>query len=248
MIIRKSAAEIEKIARAGKVVRGCLDALRAAVAPGVATRDLDRLAEDYIRSHGGVPTFKGYRGFPGSICTSPNDMVVHGIPGVTRLKEGDILGLDVGVTLEDFIADAAITVPVGEIGEGAGELLRVTEESLYKGIERCRAGNRVGDISHAVQEHVEAHGYSVVRSLVGHGVGRSMHEDPQVPNFGPSGKGPRLSVGVVLAIEPMINMGGYDVEVGADGWSIYTKDGSLSGHFEHTVAVTENGPRILTVD
>jgi len=246
VIIRKSPAEVEKIARAGKVVRGCLDLLATAAVPGVSTAELDRLAEEYIRSHGGVPTFKGYRGFPGSICTSPNDMVVHGIPGATRLREGDILGIDVGVTLDDFIADAAITVAIGEISEQARDLLRVTEESLYKGIEQCRPGKRVGDISHAVQAHVEAHGYSVVRSLVGHGVGRSMHEDPQVPNFGPAGRGPRLAEGVVLAIEPMINVGGYEVEVGADSWSIYTRDGSLSGHFEHTVAVTKDGPRILT--
>ncbi|HZJ03771.1 MAG TPA: type I methionyl aminopeptidase [Thermoleophilia bacterium] len=246
MIIRKSPAEIEAIARAGRVVRGCLDMLSESVRPGLLTKELDRLAEDYIRGHGGVPTFKGYRGFPGSICASPNDMVVHGIPGATRLREGDIIGLDVGVTLEEFIADAAVTVGVGEISEEARALMAATRESLMLAVHECRPGRRIGDISHAVQSHVEARGYSVVRSLVGHGVGRSMHEDPQVPNFGPPGRGPRLSEGMVLAIEPMINIGGFDVEVGGDSWSIFTKDGSLSAHFEHTVAVTGDGPRILT--
>lgn len=246
MIIRKSPAEIEAIARAGRIVRGCLDLLSERALPGVTTKELDRLAEEYIRGHGGVPTFKGYRGFPGSICTSPNDMVVHGIPGATKLRDGDIMGIDVGVTLEEFIADAAITVGVGEISEEALSLMTVTKESLMLAVEECRPGRRVGDISHAVQSHVEVHGYSVVRSLVGHGVGRDMHEDPQVPNFGPPGRGPRLSEGMVVAIEPMINIGGFDVEVGGDAWSIFTKDGSLSAHFEHTVAVTADGPRILT--
>ncbi len=234
------------MARAGKVLRGCLDLLGHAIEPGVTTRDLDRLAEEYIRSEGSIPTFKGYRGFPGSICASPNDMVVHGIPGKTRLNEGDILGVDVGVTLEGYIADAASTFPVGDISEEARELLRVTEESLMQGIAQCRVGNRIGDISHAVQIYAEAHGFSVVRSMVGHGVGREMHEDPQVPNFGPPGQGPELREGMVLAIEPMINMGGYEVEVGDDSWAIYTKDGSLSAHFEHTVAITKDGPRVLT--
>jgi methionyl aminopeptidase len=246
VIIRKSPAEIEAIARAGRVVRGCLDMLSESVRPGVSTKELDRLAEEYIRGHGGVPTFKGYRGFPGSICASPNDMVVHGIPGATKLREGDIIGIDVGVTLEEFIADAAVTVGVGEISEEARALMAATQESLMLAVQECRPGRRIGDISHAVQSHVEERGYSVVRSLVGHGVGRAMHEDPQVPNFGPPGRGPRLSEGMVVAIEPMINVGGFDVEVGGDSWSIFTKDGSLSAHFEHTVAVTEDGPRILT--
>ncbi|MBC7294501.1 MAG: type I methionyl aminopeptidase [Thermoleophilia bacterium] len=246
MIIRKSQAEIEKMARAGKIVRGCLEMLAKHVEPGVTTKELDRLAEKYIRAHGGIPTFKGYRGFPGSICASPNNMVVHGIPGRLRLREGDILGIDVGVTLEGYIADAAVTVPVGEISEEAKALLRVTEESLYRGIAQCRVGNRVGDISHAVQSYVEAHGYSVVRAMVGHGVGREMHEDPQVPNYGPPGQCPELREGMVLAIEPMVNIGGYEVEVGPDSWAVYTKDGSLSAHFEHTVAITRTGPRILT--
>jgi methionyl aminopeptidase len=234
------------MARAGKVLRGCLDLLGKTIEPGITTRELDRLAESYIRDRGGVPTFKGYRGFPGSICASPNDMVVHGIPGKVRLCDGDILGVDVGVTVDHYIADAASTFPVGEISEEARALLRVTEESLMLGIAQCVIGNRVGDISHAVQTHAESHGYSVVESLVGHGVGREMHEDPQVPNFGPAGQGPELREGMVLAIEPMINLGRYEVEMGDDGWAIYTKDHSLSAHFEHTVAITKHGPRILT--
>lgn len=246
MIICKSRAEIEKIAEAGKVVRGCLDLLSSRAVPGVSTKQLDQIAEEFIRSRGGIPTFKGYRGFPGSICTSPNDMVVHGIPGATRLKAGDILSLDVGVTLDNYVADGAVTVPVGEVGPGAQRLVAVTAESLRRAVEQCRVGNRVGDISHAVQSFAEAKGYSVVRALVGHGIGRSMHEDPQVPNFGLPGTGPRLVEGMVLAIEPMINLGSWEVEVGADNWSIYTKDGSLSAHYEHTVAVTADGPRILT--
>ncbi|HEY5528120.1 MAG TPA: type I methionyl aminopeptidase [Thermoleophilia bacterium] len=247
MIIRKSHAEMEKMARAGKVVRECLDLLASEVRPGITTGELDRLAEKFIRSKRGVPTFKGYHGFPGSICASPNAMVVHGIPGAVRLENGDILGIDVGVTLEGYVADAAITVPVGDISPEAQELLRVTEESLYKAIDQCVVGNHVGDISHAVQGHVEAHGYSVVKAMVGHGVGRSMHEDPQVPNFGPAGQGPELREGVVIAIEPMVNVGAYDVEEGEDGWAVYTKDRSLSAHFEHTVAITKRGPRILTL-
>ncbi len=246
MIKIKSQAEIEKMARAGAVVRECLELMGREVAPGVTTRELDRLAEEFIRSRGGIPTFKGYRGFPASICASPNAMVVHGIPGKVRLVEGDILGVDVGVTVDNYIADAAATFPVGAISKKAGELLRATEESLWRGIAQCQIGNRVGDISHAVQTHAETYGFSVVESMVGHGVGREMHEDPQVPNFGPPGKGPELREGMVLAIEPMVNIGGFDVELGDDSWAIYTKDGSLSAHFEHTVAITKNGPRVLT--
>jgi methionyl aminopeptidase len=246
VIIRKSQAEIDKMARAGKVVRECLDLLGGEVRPGVTTGELDRLADQFIRSKGGVPTFKGYRGFPGSICASPNDMVVHGIPGRKRLREGDILGVDVGVTMDGYIADAAATYPVGRISDQARELLQVTEEALWRGIAQCRVGNRVGDISHAVQMHAEAHGFSVVESMVGHGVGREMHEDPQVPNFGPPGQGPELREGMVLAIEPMLNAGGHEVELGDDSWAIYTRDGSLSAHFEHTVAITKDGPRPLT--
>lgn len=247
MIIRKSAEEIERIARAGKVVRGCLEMMAATVRPGLTTAELDALAEEYIRSRGGVPTFKGYRGFPASICASPNAMVVHGIPGTTILAEGDILGLDVGVTMDEYVADGALTVGIGTISEEAQALMDVTRESLDKAIEQCYVGKRVGDISHAVQSHVEPRGFAVVRTLVGHGVGRDMHEDPQVPNFGPAGRGPKLMEGMVLAIEPMITSGGHDVEVGSDTWSIYTKDRSLSAHYEHTVAITKEGPRILTV-
>lgn len=235
------------MARAGAVLRGCLDLLGRELEPGITTRELDRLAERFIRDHGGIPTFKNYRGFPGSICASPNDMVVHGIPGKVRLNDGDIVGVDVGVTMDGYIADAANTYPVGDVSDEARELMRVTQESLMMGIAQCKIGNRVGDISHAVQTHAESSGFSVVRSMVGHGVGRSMHEDPQVPNFGPPGQGPELREGMVLAIEPMINMGDYEVEMGDDGWAIYTKDGSLSAHFEHTVAITQNGPRILTL-
>ncbi len=246
MIIRKSQAEIEKMARAGAVLRECLDLLGERIEPGITTKELDRLAEKYIRDKGGIPTFKGYRGFPGSICASPNDMVVHGIPGKVRLHEGDIIGIDVGVTMEGYIADGASTFPVGEVSDEVRELLRATEESLMLGIAQCVPGNRVGDISHAVQGHVEARGLSVVQSMVGHGVGRSLHEDPQVPNFGPPGQGPELREGIVLAIEPMVNIGGHDVVMDDDGWAIYTKDGSMSAHFEHTVAITKKGPRILT--
>jgi methionyl aminopeptidase len=246
VIIRKSLSEIEKMARAGRIVRGCLDLVGRTVTPGMTTKELDRLAENYIRERGGVPTFKGYRGFPGSICASPNDMVVHGIPGKVRLHEGDIIGIDVGVTMDGYIADAASTFPVGQVTEEALTLMRVTQEALMLGIQQCIIGNRVGDISHAVQTHAEANGFSVVESMVGHGVGRDMHEDPQVPNFGPPGQGPELREGMVLAIEPMVNAGGYEVELGSDGWAIYTRDRSLSAHFEHTVAITKGGPRILT--
>ncbi len=234
------------MARAGAVVRGCLELMGREVRPGVTTGELDRLAEEFIRSSGGVPTFKGYRGFPASICASPNDMVVHGIPGKVCLNEGDILGVDVGVTIDGYIADAATTFAVGTISAEAQDLLRVTEEALWKGIEQCTIGNRIGDVSHAVQTHAEAYGYSVVEAMVGHGVGREMHEDPQVPNFGPPHQGPELREGMVIAIEPMVNLGDYDVKVGSDGWAIYTKDGSLSAHFEHTVAITKEGPRPLT--
>ncbi len=247
MIIRKSPAEIELIAQAGCVLRGCLDMLVEAAQPGVSTRELDRKAEEFIRSRGGVPTFKGYRGYPASICASPNDMVVHGIPGPTILKNGDILGIDVGVTLRDYVADAALSIGIGEVTPESQALMDATKRSVELAIEQCVVGNRVGDISHAVQSYVEALGYSVVRALVGHGVGREMHEDPQVPNFGPPGQGPRLLEGMVLAIEPMVNMGGPEVEVGSDNWAVFTKDGSLSAHFEHTVAITADGPRVLTV-
>jgi methionyl aminopeptidase len=216
------------------------------VRPGVTTQELDELAEEYIRSQGGVPTFLGYKGFPASLCLSPNDMVVHGIPGPYKLEDGDILSVDVGVTLDGFVADAAYTHPVGEVSDEAKRLLEIGQAALAAGVAQARPGNRLSDISHAVQSVTEAAGFSVIRSLVGHGVGRSMHEDPQIPNFGAPGRGPLLQPGMTLAIEPMINAGGPDVYLHDDHWSISTEDGSLSCHFEHTVAVTESGPRILT--
>ena len=246
MIVRKSTAEIEKMGRAGGVVAETLALLGELAKPGVTTAELDESAEAYIRSQGGVPTFKGYRGFPAAICTSPNSMVVHGIPGSYRLKDGDLLSVDVGVTLDGFVADSAYTFAVGEVGGDAERLLEVCQQALAAGIEQARAGNHVQDISAAVQRTTEAAGFSVVRSLVGHGIGRSMHEEPQVPNFGEPGRGPLLQPGMTLAIEPMINAGGPDVWMADDRWSISTDDGSLSAHFEHTVAVTDNGPLVLT--
>jgi methionyl aminopeptidase len=247
MIIRKSPQEIETMARAGQVVADTFALLRDHVKPGVTTRELDAIAEEHIRSRGGVPTFKGYRGFPGSICASPNSMVVHGIPGPYRLAEGDVISVDVGVTLDGFVADSAYTFPVGEVDEEARRLLEVCEASLYAGIEQAVPGNHIGDISAAVQRTTEAAGFAIVRTLVGHGVGRSMHEEPQIPNFGEPGRGPKLAPGMTLAIEPMINAGSPGVFIEADDWSVSTDDGSLSAHFEHTVAVTDDGPRILTL-
>jgi methionyl aminopeptidase len=246
VIVRKSNAEIAKIAAAGAVVADCLEVLAAAVQPGVTTLELDRRAEDFIVKSGGTPTFKGYRGFPKSICASPNEMVVHGIPGSYVVREGDVLSIDVGVTLGGYVADSALTVAVGRVDGEALRLLAVTQGSLEAAIEQCRVGNRLGDVSHAVQEVVEAAGFSVVRSLVGHGVGRVMHEEPQIPNYGEPGRGPRLEAGMVFAIEPMVNVGTYDVYLGEDAWSIYAADHSLSAHFEHTVAITARGPRVLT--
>ena len=246
MIIRKSAQELERMARAGRVVAETHALVGRHVRPGATTAELDKLAEEFIRSRGGVPTFLGYRGFPASLCLSPNAMVVHGIPGPYRLDEGDILSVDVGVTLDGFVADAAYTHPVGEVSEDATRLLEVGQQALAAAVAQARAGNRLSDISHAVQSVTEAAGYSVIRSLVGHGVGRSMHEDPQIPNYGEPGKGPLLQPGMTLAIEPMINAGGPEVYVHDDHWSISTADGSRSCHFEHTVAVTEAGPWILT--
>jgi methionyl aminopeptidase len=246
MIIRKSPAEIEQMAKAGRVVAEVLALLAERMQAGVTTAELDELADEYIRSRGGIPTFKGYRGYPASICVSPNAMVVHGIPGAYRLDEGDIVSIDVGVTLGGFVADSAWTFPVGEISPEAEQLLQACRAALDAGIEEARAGNRVGDISAAVQRSAEGAGYSVIRSLVGHGVGRSMHEEPQVPNFGEPGRGPRLAAGTTIAIEPMISAGSDEVYVHDDHWSISTSDGSLAAHFEHTVAVTDEGPRILT--
>jgi methionyl aminopeptidase len=247
VIIRKSQPEIEKMAAAGQVVVDTLALIGEHLRPGVTTGELDRLADEFIRSHGGYPTFLGYRGYPASICISPNDMVVHGIPGSTELQDGDIASVDVGVTLDGFVADSAYTFPVGDISEEAERLLEAGKAALAAGVEQSRPGNRVSDISHAVQVATEAAGYSVVRSLVGHGVGRSMHEDPQIPNYGDPGRGPELAPGMTFAIEPMITAGGPDVVLHDDEWSISTEDGSLAAHFEHTVAITENGPRVLTL-
>jgi methionyl aminopeptidase len=246
MIIRKSQSEIETMARAGRVVAETLALLEEHIQPGITTGELDAIAEEFIRSHGGVPTFKGYRGYPAATCLSPNDMVVHGIPGATKLAPGDVLSVDVGVTLDGFVADSAWTFPVGAISAEAQRLLDTCRAALEAGIDQARVGNTVGDISKAVQTVTEEAGYGVIRSLVGHGVGRSMHEDPQVPNFASSQRGPELREGMTLAIEPMITVGDPDVYIHDDEWSISTVDGSLSAHFEHTVAITAEGPRILT--
>jgi methionyl aminopeptidase len=250
MIIRKSNDELELMARAGEIVAETLALLGRHVSPGTTTGELDRIADEFIRTRGGTPTFKGYRGpypYPASICTSPNDVVVHGIPDGYKLKEGDVLSVDVGVTLDGYVADSAYTFPVGEIDPKAERLLEVCDAALHAGIEQVQAGGRLTDISHAVQRVTEEAGFSVVKSLVGHGVGQAMHEDPQIPNYGEPGRGPTLAPGMTLAIEPMINAGGPDVVIGPDQWTIATSDGSLSAHFEHTVAVTPEGPRILTM-
>ena len=245
-IIQKTPEQLDQMAAAGAIQARCLQMLQAKVRPGVTTKQLDETAEKFIRSQGAVPSFKGYRGFPGSICASPNSMVVHGIPGPYELRKGDIISLDVGVTYEGWVADAAITVPVGEVSAETEQLIKTTRASLFDGIAMARAGNRLSDISHAIQTRVEQDDLSVIRSLVGHGVGREMHEDPQIPNFGDPGKGPELEEGMVLAIEPMVNAGGPDVRMGNDGWAVYSEDDSMAAHFEFTVAVTADGPRILT--
>jgi methionyl aminopeptidase len=246
VIIRKSQQEIETMARAGAVVADTLALLEENIQPGVTTGELDVLAEEFIRSRGGEPTFKGYKGYPAATCLSPNAMVVHGIPGKVKLGDGDILSVDVGVTLDGFVADSAWTFAVGSISPDAQRLLDACRAALEAGIEQARVGNTVGDISQAVQMVTEAAGFSVIRSLVGHGVGRSMHEDPQIPNFVSGHRGPELKDGMTLAIEPMITAGGPEVYIHDDEWSISTADGSLAAHFEHTVAVTPQGPRILT--
>jgi methionyl aminopeptidase len=246
LIIKKSPEEIDKIAAAGDILVRTLKLLEGKVRPGVTTGDLDAAAEKFIRSQGAEPAFKGYRGFPGSICASPNSMVVHGIPGTYELQRGDVISIDVGVVKDGWVADAARTFAVGPITPVARKLLSVTERSLFSGVEQVRPGNRLGDVSHAIQTTVEAEGLAIVRSLVGHGIGRNMHEDPQIPNFGDPGKGPLLEEGMVLAIEPMVTAGRHAVRMGADGWAIFAQDGSLAAHFEFTVAVTAEGPRILT--
>ncbi|MFN2611990.1 MAG: type I methionyl aminopeptidase [Solirubrobacterales bacterium] len=245
-IIRKTPEQIEEMAAAGRIQARCLKMLAAKVKPGVTTLELDETAERYIRSQGAEASFKGYRGYPASICASPNSMVVHGIPAPEELQRGDLLSIDVGVTYQGWVADAAITVPVGKPSADAEQLLTTTRDALFAGAAQARPGNHLGDISSAVQDRVEFDGLHVIRSLVGHGVGRDMHEDPQIPNFGEPGKGPELEEGMVLAIEPMVNIGTDQIRMGDDGWAVYSKDGSLAAHFEFTVAVTLEGPRVLT--
>jgi methionyl aminopeptidase len=246
MIIRKTPDQLEKMAAAGAVHSRCMRMLASKVRPGVTTAELDEAAERFIRSQDAEPSFKGYRGFPGSICASPNSMVVHGIPGPYELKRGDVLSLDVGVTKDGWVADGAITLPVGTVAPEARHLLEVTKRALFDGSAEAAPGNHLGDISAAIQRTVELEGLSIIRSLVGHGIGRDMHEDPQIPNFGESGRGPQLEEGMVFAIEPMVNAGGPLVQMGDDGWAVFSEDGSLAAHFEFTVAVTAEGPRILT--
>ncbi len=246
MIVKKTPAQVDEMAAAGEILVRCLQMLAAKARPGVTTKELDLAAEKLIRSQGAEPAFKGYRGFPASICASPNSMVVHGIPGADELKRGDVLSIDVGVIKDGWVADAAMTVPIGPIDPAGRKLLDVTKGALFAGVEQMQPGNRLGDVSAAIQRAVEIEGLSIIRTLVGHGIGREMHEDPQVPNFGTPGKGPLLEVGTVLAIEPMVNAGGPLVRMGDDGWAVYSDDGSLAAHFEFTVAVTADGPRILT--
>src|SRR5215218_1294576 len=245
-IVIKTPEQLESMAAAGAIQARCLRMLRSKCRPGATTAELDEAAERFISSQGAVATFKGYRGFPGSICASPNSMVVHGIPGSYALRRGDVISLDVGVTKDGWVADAAMTVPVGPVDPEAQRLLDTTKAALLAGIAEAKPGNHLGDVSHAIQRTVEIEGLSIIRTLVGHGVGRDMHEDPQVPNFGEPGKGPELETGMVLAIEPMVNAGGPLVRMGDDGWSVYSEDSSLAAHFEFTVAVTPEGPRILT--
>jgi methionyl aminopeptidase len=246
MIVRKTPEEIEAMARSGAILARCVQMLRSKARAGVTTSELDEAAERFIGSQGAEPAFKGYRGFPGSICASPNSMIVHGIPGSYKLQRGDILSIDVGVILDGWVSDAAVTVPVGPVSPIATRLMQTTRESLFLAVQQVRLGNHLGDISAAVQRKVESDGFAIVRSLVGHGVGREMHEDPQIPNHGEPGTGPDLEEGMVLAIEPMTTAGEDGIRVGADNWSVFSSDGSLACHFEHTVAVTSEGPRILT--
>ncbi len=246
MVHLKTEQEISKIRKASQIVARTLQVLAEHVQEGITTKELDKIAESEIRKEGGSPAFKGYRGFPATLCVSVNEEIIHGIPSGKKLKKGDIVGLDLGAIWQGFYGDAARTVAVGEISDEARKLTEVTEESLWIGIKQARSGNRVGDIGYAVQQHVEAHGYSVVREFVGHGIGRSLHEDPQVPNYGKQGHGHRLKPGLVLAIEPMVCMGSNEVMMLEDNWTAVTKDGSLSAHFEHSIAITNNGPVILS--
>jgi len=247
MIILKSARELNYLRDAGRIVAKALNEIKKAVKPEITTLELDRIAEDYIKSCGAKPAFKGYNGFPGNICTSINEEVVHGIPGLRKLKNGDNVSIDIGAVINGYYGDAAITVPIGDVDDEVQRLMDVTEQALYEGIKQAVVGNRLSDISHAVQAYSEKNGFSVVRDYVGHGIGRSMHEDPQIPNYGIPGRGPRLKSGMTLAIEPMVNMGTYEVKTIDDGWTVITVDGKRSAHFEHTIAVTEDGPEILTI-
>lgn len=246
MIIRKSEREIEMMRAAGQVVADTLKKVIAMVEPGITLRELDRMAEANVRSFGATPTFKGYRGFPATLCTSINEEVVHGIPSDRRLKSGDILSVDCGATLEGYVGDSAVTIPVGEVSDEVKKLLEVTENSLYQGIDAARVGNRLFDISHAIEDYVAQFGYGIVRDYCGHGVGRRLHEEPQVPNFGRPGTGPRLKAGWCLALEPMVNLGTHRVETLEDGWTVVTEDRRPSAHFEHSIAITADGPIILT--
>jgi methionyl aminopeptidase len=246
MIVKKTPDQVDKMSASGRILVRCLQMLAAKTRAGVTTEELDAAAEKFIRSQGAEPAFKGYRGFPASICASPNSMVVHGIPGPYELKRGDVLSIDVGVVKDGWVADAAITVPIGSVSAEARKLLDVTKAALFAGAEQMQPGNHLGDVSAAIQRAVEIEGLSIIRTLVGHGIGRDMHEDPQVPNFGEPGRGPALEEGTVLAIEPMVNAGGPLVRMGDDGWAVYSQDGSLAAHFEFTIAVTANGPKILT--
>jgi methionyl aminopeptidase len=246
MIIGKSKRELEKMRAAGQLVGQVRNRLREMVEPGITTIELDRFAEKMIRDAGALPTFKGYNGFPYSICASVNEQIVHGFPSDYKLKEGDIFSIDCGVTLEGFVGDTATTIPVGKVSEDRMKLIRVTEECLERAIKQCVPGNHLGDIGWAVQEFAEANGYSVVRDYVGHGIGRRMHEDPQIPNYGRPGLGPKIKSGYVFAIEPMINIGSHHTKVLADGWTVVTVDGQPSAHFEHTIAITDDGPEVLT--
>ena len=246
MIIGKSQKEIEKMRASGRLVGQVLQALRQLVAPGVTTLEVDVAADKMIRDAGAYPTFKGYNGFPFSICASVNEQIVHGFPSSYELQEGDIFSIDIGATLDGFVGDTATTIPVGTASEDRLKLIRVTDECLELAIEQCHAGKHLGDIGWAVQSHAEEHGYSVVRDYVGHGIGRRMHEDPQIPNYGKPGKGPKIKRGYVFAVEPMVNMGSYYTKTLKDGWTVVTVDGLPSAHAEHTIAITEDGPEVLT--